>query len=371
MTLAVLVLLASGAQGAPERAFVEVTAERAAYYVHEPIELALVFGVEVEFAATSMIQPFQRKLDVPVQLTAPWIEGLPGVLARASGGYASGDDASGDEPDAREGSAHLTASFVLNDDVALAERVEQRVLDGRTFTVLTIERTYLPNEPGELVVPAAILRFVYATRFEEDFVNGRTPVDRRDELVGSEPLALTIRALPEEGRPSEFTGAVGRLSVHAEVAERELAAGESFELVLVVEGQGNLELFAAPELDRLPGFPAHFHVLGKLEEPGRVRRVITYHLAPRSAAVEEVPPIRFAYFDTTPPASYRVVETEAIPVAVRPPRSSSPAIRPPEPAVDARSDGAPEAIPVVVALAVSALAVAAIRLARRRRARRS
>ena len=275
-------------------AFVALTTTRDTYYVQEPIRLRLRFGVEGEFLKTSMVQLFHRRLDVPVQVQAPWFEGLP-----------HSQPEKGVDPE--------SLSFALSDSVAAAT-VQERTVAGRQFKVLELERSYLPVNPGKLVVSAPILRFAYATRFQEDFVKGRVPKDRRDALVRGKQLTLRVQPLPTHGRPREFTGAVGRFSVSAEARRREVRLGESFKLVLRIEGSGNLEFFAPPQLDHLKGF----HVLGKVDDKGRTRRTVTYDMAPLSLAVKKVPPIRFAFFDPTAPPGYRTVETAPLPLTVRP-----------------------------------------------------
>ncbi len=274
------------------QAFVEVLAPRNTYFVQEAIPLRLRFGVEDRFLKTSMVQLFHRWLDVPVQVQARWFEGLP---ANPSTGL----------------------SFALSESVAAAEATE-RLVGGRQFKVLEISRSHLPDDPGQLVVPAPILRFAYATRFREDFVSGRVALDRRDAFVRGKPLTLRIRPLPTEGRPPEFTGGVGRFSVRAEASPRSIEVAQSFKLALHIEGKGNLQHLDPPALEQLAGFPEGFHVLGKVDDKSGTRRTVTWDLAPLSAAVKEVPPIRLAFFDPGPPAGYRTTKTQSIPLEVRP-----------------------------------------------------
>ncbi|MHC4079570.1 MAG: hypothetical protein ACYST0_14150, partial [Planctomycetota bacterium] len=122
--------------------------------------------------------------------------------------------------------------------------------------------------------------------------------------------------LPTAGRPAEFTGAVGRFSVRAEANPLDPTVGGSLKLVLRIEGEGNLEVLDPPRLDELSGF----HVFGKIDDRSKntTHRTVTYDLAPLSMAVKAVPPIRFAFFDPTPPAGYRTVQTRRIPLTVGP-----------------------------------------------------
>jgi hypothetical protein len=275
-------------------AFIDVSAPRDTYFVHEAIPLRLRFGVEDGFLSTSMVQLFPRRLDVPVQVQTPWLERLPGSPPTERGGRELG--------------------FAFSDSVAAAS-AQQRTVDGKQFTVLEIQRTHRADDPGELVIPAPLLRFAYATRFREDFVNGRMGLDRRDAFVRGKKLTLRIQPLPAKGRPPEFTGGVGRFTVHATAKPRDIEVAQSFKLVLHIEGQGNLESLAPPRLDQLAGF----HVLGMVDDKSSSpHRTVTWDMAPLNATIKEVPPIVFAFFDPTPPAGYRTEETQPIPLRVRP-----------------------------------------------------
>ena len=290
---------------AEEHAFLELETPRDTYFVHEPIRLRLRFGVDGRFLRANMIQLFRRHLDVPVQVQAPWLRDLPGTRAL---------EPSTPGEEGETGGARTLLSFALDDGLVEAAQVPDRVEDSRRFTVLEIERSYLPERPGELVIPAPLLRFAYATRFEEDFLGGRVAADRRDAAVYGRSLTLTILALPEEGRPPEFTGAVGDFSVRAEAEPRDPQVGGIFKLALHIQGEGNLDFLDPPRLDLLEDF----HVYGKIDDKSEGRRTVTYDLAARRDDVMQVPSIAFTFFDPNPLAGYRTVRTEPIPLEVRP-----------------------------------------------------
>jgi hypothetical protein len=285
-----------------EHAFLEMSAPRDAYFVQEPIRLHLRISFDSRFFETNAIQMFRRRLDVPVHVQADWFDDLPGTVLLEEKTDSAG--AAGGE----------RMIFALNDGLAEGVRIDDRLRDGRAFTVIEIERRFLPTRPGELAIPAPVLRFAFATRFEESLVNGRVPADRRDAVVEGRPLALTILPLPEEGRPPDFTGAVGQFTVRAEARPRTLKPGEILKLALHIEGDGNFGFFDPPRLDRL----ADFHVYGRIEDGGSTRLSVTYDLTPLGEEVREVPPIDFAYFGTTPPAAFRTIRTDPIPLVVRP-----------------------------------------------------
>ncbi len=267
-------------------AFVEVRAPRPTAFVGESVRLEIAFGLETQFAEQQMVQPFGVRLDVPVQLAAP------GFVARAT---------------------DTGSTLALDDAVQRARPSEDRSAEGRRYRAYALEGTLLATSAGRVELPAPTLAFAYATRFEETALFGRAPVDRVDAFVRGEPLVLDVERLPEAGRPPEFTGAVGEFSASATVLKRELAMGESFDLRLVIEGDGDLGGFAAPAWKELGGF----RVVGTSDTRSSTARTLTYLLAPLSEKVWQVPAIAFAFFDPEPPAGYRVVRTQPIDVVVR------------------------------------------------------
>jgi hypothetical protein len=322
-------------------AFVELSVARSTCFLQESVHVRVRFGVEREFLAEKMVQPFGTKLEVPVQISMPWLDGLPGALVTPV------------EPDA------TSLRFAQNESVQRASAEADRVVDGRPFLVCSEEIVLLPTATGPLRIPGPVLSFAYATRFEDKFPAGRVPVDRVDASVAGEGLTLEVRPLPEVGRPKEFTGAVGSYSIRAETEPSIVALGGSLKLRLVIEGEGNRSLFEPPRWTELGGF----RVLGMVDEKGAAARTLTYDLAPLSAQAWQVPAISFAYFDPAPPEGYRVVRTRPIDVVVRPGETA---------AAVARESKAPAEVPAThgngwFLPALGALLVVVLLLAVRRR----
>jgi hypothetical protein len=336
-----LVASASSARAedvAPEdRAFVRVVADNNAFFVGEEIRVRLQVGIDRAFFRDHAVQPYQQRLDVPVIVTT----GYP--IHGPSNGYAW--------PIADP----KRFTFVLDASIASASGVESVTRSGRPFDVYEVVRSLRPLGAGELDVPAPTLRFEHAERFEDDFVHERAPVGRRETVVRGAPLVLHVRALPTEGRPPEFTGAIGKFTIVSDAAPRDVAVGESIKLRLTVGGDATS--FEAPRVADLDGF----HVYGVIEHP---RGTFEYDVAPLRDDVTELPPIAFAYFDPDA-AAYRVVKTDAIPLRVRP--SATPS----RPTTDVSAQAPSPLRWVVLETAAAGLAVVCIVLVRRARARRA
>lgn len=280
-------------------AFLELISVRETYYVGQPIRLRFQIGYDEEFFRKSGIALFRQRLDISFKLDAPWWEELPSALLLQNRNP--------------EGSNETPRTFVLNDGVARALAVGETNRGDRTMTLLELERSFLPLKAGELQIPASRLHFAYATRFEEDFLEGRRPVDRRDATLVAGGVDLTILPLPEENRPRGFSGAVGNFEVRAEVDEDQAAKGQSLKLSLIFEGEGNLEFFPAPALTELE----QFHVYGNIDDRGMPRRTIVYDVAPLDPSVVRVPEIPFSFFDPIR-VRYRTVKTDPLPLSTDP-----------------------------------------------------
>jgi hypothetical protein len=316
-TLAVTTATVGAAQdaagdGADEgAAFITMTATRATVHVGEPIELTVRFGMDTAFLNEQAVPLFRRPLDVPVQIAAPALAALPGTLPLPP--LDDGDAGVGADTDSLpDGTSRL--SFALNDDaVTAAATIETR--HDRAYTVLTITRRLVAESPGELVLPAPTLRYAYATDFREDFINERVPIDRRETRLTGAPLTLEVLALPEQGRPFDFGGAVGNFTLSARVSPLEVELGKTIELVLVIEGTGNLPWFAPPALEDLDAFDG-FHLIDSIHAQEGRRLTIGYELMPHRV-LTEVPAIPFSFFEPGPEPGYRTLTTKPVPLTVR------------------------------------------------------
>lgn len=281
-------------------AFVALTAEPPEVHVHEPFRLKLTIGFDRAFFEASVVQMFRRQLDVPVEIHAPALD-APSGAAVVPGAAEIGNAA---------------ATLALNGNIVRAAPRDDVLRDGRPFRILVIERILVPERSGDFRIGAGTMRFAVATGFREDLLGGRVPEGLRPALVAGAPLVVPVRALPEEGRPEGYAGAVGRFSVEAAAEPASVAAGGTVRLRLRVSSEGPVGAIAVPPFPPTEGF----HVLGaRVEENSDPQeRTFVYEVVPLRAGLPELPPVPFAFFDPGPPAAYRVVRTRAIPIDVTP-----------------------------------------------------
>jgi hypothetical protein len=292
---------------AADAAFVELVPERDTLYVGELLRVRVRFGFERELLERHMIQPFQRRLDVPAQVQ------LPGhALLSCAEPIGTVESAPGAAPG---------LSFALDEEIALAVRAGELERDGAIFSVFESVRVYRATCSGRIVLPAPILVYATAGDLREDVFGNRQPVERSDLALNGAELTLEVLPLPDAGRPADFGGAVGSFNVSAVARPVQVHQGESLKLDLVVKGTGDLRSFEAPRLEGLEGFQTR----GWVEALAPGSRTITYDLVPRDPSVRAVPPISFSFFDPGPAGGYRTVATAPVALEILPERSMVPA----------------------------------------------
>lgn len=138
------------------------------------------------------------------------------------------------------------------------------------------------------------------------------PTNRRDifggrvmqtvhKTIATLGRTITVKPLPENGKPDNFTGAVGDFSFKVSTTKNELKATEAFQAKIEVSGKGNLKLFKLPVLT----LPSSLEVY----EPEHTEKVSTnlngmqgkisdsYTIVPSFQGNYPIPSIAFSYFD--------------------------------------------------------------------------
>jgi hypothetical protein len=216
-------------------------------------------------------------------------------------------------------------------------------VDGRTFLTLTIERILVPREAGTATVgPAraafdAVVGQRRASFFDSPF-DDRAITERT--VIASEAATLTVKALPAEGRPADFTGLVGSYSVEASASPTSVSVGDPITLTVTVRGPDPMGLVQplAPsqQRDLAAAFKWPSETVFPRTGPGTAQ--FTYTIRPRSDRVTEIPPVRVPYFDTAA-REYRVAASGAIPLTVRPAAQATVGLPEAEPAAEESRPG--------------------------------
>ena len=130
---------------------------------------------------------------------------------------------------------------------------------------------------------------------------------------------INVKPLPENGKPADFTGAVGNFSFKVKPSKTKLKTGESLDLEIAVSGNGNLKLFDLPKTK----FPSAFEVFDpqhkeEVKTPlsgmnGKISD--TYTIVPQFKGKYTIQPITFSYFDLGS-KTYKTITSEEITIDV-------------------------------------------------------
>lgn len=111
----------------------------------------------------------------------------------------------------------------------------------RRFAVHVYQRPVFPLAPGRLVLPPASLAYAMPLTFS--FFSREESYE-----LQSDSAVLTVLPLPEAGRPPDFDGAVGSLSLSSSLDSTGARAGNPVRLIASVSGAGNIELLPRPRI---------------------------------------------------------------------------------------------------------------------------
>lgn len=208
------------------------------------------------------------------------------------------------------------------EDIFVAQQLKahQEVRGGVSFNVAPLRRVALfPTGAGTYAVGALAVscdipqQRTRRGRLLDDFF-GRS----RSVRLQSEELHIEVLPLPQQGRPAEFTGAVGRFQLSVAAQPTQVAAGDPVTLRVLVEGEGNMAAVQPLQVDAAAGVKLYDP---KVEEEARItngvyggRRLFEYILIPEQGGTLNIPPLRFAYFDPHQ-ARYEVLKSD--PIAIR------------------------------------------------------
>ncbi len=121
----------------------------------------------------------------------------------------------------------------------------------------------------------------------------------KEVKVTSPKLEMQVLSLPEEGKPANFSGAIGEFHLQVNAEPLVIAKGDPVTLTMTVSGEGNFDRVQAPELQEKEGWKSYspssvFHQEGRRNLG---KKVFEQALVAKSDDVKHVPSLAFSYFD--------------------------------------------------------------------------
>jgi hypothetical protein len=176
-----------------------------------------------------------------------------------------------------------------------------------------------PQKSGSLALdPFALELYVQIPTGRRDFFGD--PIMRSaTKTVKAGDLSINVKELPEEGKPLNFSGAVGDFELSVEASRTSLEANESTQIKVKINGKGNLKLLSIPELSlpsALEKYDPEYTDNVRVNREGMNGSVTnSYTVVPRYAGSYPVDPLEFTYFDPNS-KSYKTLSSDPFDLTV-------------------------------------------------------
>lgn len=194
---------------------------------------------------------------------------------------------------------------------------------GQRYNVADVKQIILfPDHAGNITIDPFEMNFVARVQasprdFMDQFFGGN--VQDINYPAKSLPVVVHVKPLPEAGKPTGYSGAVGKFGVEASVDKTHLKANEALNYKIKVSGSGNIKLLK----DLNPAFPADFEkydpkITDSVKESSEGvsgTRVYNYLVIPRHKGDFTIAPVTFSYFNPST-GKYVTLTTESFKINV-------------------------------------------------------
>jgi hypothetical protein len=195
--------------------------------------------------------------------------------------------------------------FWVQDLTPANKVVEDTAIRGQFYQALLLKTAaFIPQRPGSLTIDPAEMEA------STEIVSANGIPETIQLHLKSAPVQLRVKALPAEGRPASFTGAVGQFTVSSALGQNRIGQDGAAVLTLSITGSGNLTQLEIPKLLLPKGLnaeePQVQDFLDRNSGTLEGRRLIRYTVTAEESGQYTMPPIEFSYFN---PASGKYVTT--------------------------------------------------------------
>jgi len=207
------------------------------------------------------------------------------------------------------------------------------VINGIGYTVITYNSTLSALHAGDLKVGPATCELLFEVYDEgtQRQLRNRLPnlpfgmvmgnTETRKQVVKSQDVKIKVLPLPAEGKPANFSGAVGDFSISATATPNELSVGDPLAVDITIDGSGNFDALNPPSLVPPEGWkaypPRRYNVDGPIDPnltPTAQRRIGYSMVFVPEKVQTELPPFELSYFS---PTQKKYVAARTPPIALR------------------------------------------------------
>ncbi|MBN1327805.1 MAG: protein BatD [Candidatus Cloacimonetes bacterium] len=193
----------------------------------------------------------------------------------------------------------LNFSGFWKEDINVADKIQfHRVnRNGIIYNAMLLRSIALyPQSSGRIPLPQQELELELRTQSYSLFNLGSSQA----YTARSQTAFLNVSDIPEEGRPANYTNAVGQFTISGKISDTELRTGDSFTYTMEISGRGNLSHLDPPVLEDV-NYLRFFdpEITTELnEDKVSGKKVIKYLAIAQEKGNFVIPAVEFTYFDT-------------------------------------------------------------------------
>jgi len=174
--------------------------------------------------------------------------------------------------------------------------------NGEKYRYIVLQKALLvPTKTGKLNIDPMKMNIVIGVPTgRADFFGNAITRNIKKEFASAKKI-INPRSLPLDGKPVDFTGAVGDFKFNVTLSKEVLKANESSQIKIMVSGKGNLKLFELPEITtpvELEKYQPERKEKVRVNSSGIAGAVSDlYTVVPQYKGKYKIPNISFSYFN--------------------------------------------------------------------------
>lgn len=189
-------------------------------------------------------------------------------------------------------------------NIEVPQAVAEGDYNGERYRYVILKKVVLyPQKSGKLTIEPLSLDIDVELPTNRRDMFGRVQMVQDNKRVSAGAKTINVKALPESGRPDNFSGAVGHFDFKVTPSKTNIKHGESMDLAVSVSGTGNLKLFDLPK----PVVPSALEMYDAVRKEnvktplsGMTGKISdTYTIVPGYQGNYTIQPMSFSYFDPT------------------------------------------------------------------------
>ena len=192
--------------------------------------------------------------------------------------------------------------------------------NGESYRYVILKKAVLiPQRSGKLIIEPIAMDFSVGVPTGRGDFFGNMITRNINYSTKSKAKSVSVKALPDKGKPIDFVGAVGDFDFKVVANKNILKANDAAQIKVEISGKGNLKLFEIPKITT----PAELEVY----TPEHTEQVVTslnglrgsitdiYTVVPQYKGKYKIPEVTFTYFNPKE-KKYKTIKSDAIIVDV-------------------------------------------------------